>query len=53
MIKSPCLNCGDRKEKCHSDCEKYKSFKIDVAIMNREKEKVRQSESLKFMPKKY
>lgn len=23
----PCKDCGDRKLKCHSTCEAYKSFK--------------------------
>lgn len=27
-IKSCCKNCEDRKYKCHSDCLKYKKFKL-------------------------
>ena len=33
-IKSCCKDCKDRKYKCHSDCEKYKKFKL---ILEREK----------------
>lgn len=25
-MKAPCLNCEDRKLKCHVDCIKYKEF---------------------------
>ena len=25
-MKSPCLNCEERKLKCHATCEKYKEF---------------------------
>jgi hypothetical protein len=27
-IKSCCKDCKDRKYKCHSDCAKYKKFKL-------------------------
>ena len=27
MKKGPCLGCGDRAEKCHGSCEKYKAWK--------------------------
>ena len=33
-IKSCCKNCEDRKYKCHSDCAKYKKFKL---ILEQEK----------------
>ena len=25
-MKNPCLNCEERKLKCHATCEKYKEF---------------------------
>jgi len=26
-IDTPCHNCSDRHEGCHSDCEQYRSYK--------------------------
>ena len=29
-VKSPCKNCQNRKEHCHSTCEVYSKFKKDL-----------------------
>lgn len=29
-IESPCLDCTDRHVGCHSECDKYLSYKIDM-----------------------
>ncbi len=30
FIKSPCLNCEDRKINCHSKCDKYHNYKMKL-----------------------
>ena len=30
----PCLNCTNRKEACHSTCEKYKDYKAELPNKN-------------------
>ena len=25
-MKTPCYNCADRHENCHSDCKRYKEY---------------------------
>lgn len=38
-VKTPCYECKDRKVGCHSICEKYKKYKIDLAEENKKKRK--------------
>ena len=38
----PCLDCPDRKPKCHSTCEKYITYQND----NREYQKLRAKERM-------
>jgi len=33
--ESPCHNCADRKENCHSECEKYKTWSAEKIEHNR------------------
>ena len=52
-MKSPCLNCEERKLKCHTTCEKYKEFtdegdaikkaRYDYVMRNRISYKYRQA----------
>lgn len=30
MDRKPCMNCKERHEKCHAECEKYAAFKKDL-----------------------
>ena len=42
---SPCYNCPDRKPICHDTCEKYLSFKEELA---RVKEIMRKEDELAY-----
>lgn len=34
--KSPCYNCYDRTDRCHTFCEKYKKYKLELEKEKRE-----------------
>ena len=34
MIKAPCKDCPDRKQGCHSACEKYIAFRKERDELN-------------------
>ena len=34
MIKAPCKDCPDRKQGCHSTCEKYIAFRKERDELN-------------------
>ena len=36
-MTNPCFKCEERTPKCHSECEKYKKFKIDHAAEQKKK----------------
>lgn len=31
--RTPCADCADRKEACHSTCERYKEYSVAIAEM--------------------
>lgn len=37
MLNAPCMNCTERKFKCHSTCEKYKAFRAEREKKNKGK----------------
>lgn len=43
-LQSPCLGCTSRSVTCHGTCEKYTSFKQNVAKVNEERLKDRSHE---------
>lgn len=51
--KSPCMNCKERDETCHSKCEKYKSFRVLCEKENKERIKAVEDRKLKFRANKY
>ena len=51
--KSPCMNCKERNETCHSMCEKYKSFRIECEHENKERIKAISERKLNFRANKY
>ena len=40
-MNCPCMNCAERHEACHSECEKYAAYreKIDAIKAARDKER--------------
>ena len=34
---TPCHNCEERHEKCHSNCERYKEFRTALDAVNAER----------------
>ena len=34
MLDKPCLDCKDRKEYCHSTCERYAGMKVRLKKIN-------------------
>ena len=38
-MKSPCMSCQNRREKCHATCELYKHFKSRVEKARAEQQK--------------
>lgn len=42
--KSPCANCNDRYLACHSECEKYKEFKIKLDLRRNSRDRERRAE---------
>lgn len=43
---SPCKGCADRREACWGKCEKYKSWKANLAKVNAERKKYNQQASI-------
>ena len=49
MVTSPCMDCpdrgtrqvGDKKFDCHSVCQKYLDFKLEIAKMREEEREVK------------
>lgn len=37
LAKSPCMNCPDRCYKCHSSCEKYKTYTDKIQELNKKR----------------
>lgn len=58
-VSNPCLNCKDRVLYCHSNCKKYKDFKVQsekeksVIDSNRRNEYVSNSVRRKFITVKW
>ena len=38
-MKSPCMDCVDRHNLCHMECEKYREFRGTLDELNRKKAK--------------
>ena len=34
-VKSPCIKCTERQLGCHSKCNKYKQFRIDLSVVRK------------------
>ena len=45
MIRPPCLNCQNRKQMCHSNCDKYLQFKKEKQIENEKIIKIKNENS--------
>ena len=45
MKGSPCLNCEDRHDLCHSDCKKYISYRKELDDMKKKIRKESETES--------
>lgn len=43
MTKSPCKNCEDRHDWCHSECDRYKAFKAECDRVKDIKNRVSQT----------
>lgn len=41
-VSEPCKNCPDRYLGCHSNCDKYKQFKKEIAERKRKNQKGRE-----------
>lgn len=48
MVKVPCHKCEDRIVGCHSVCERYISYKKELAKQNELIEKGRHMDQLRF-----
>jgi len=46
--KAPCLNCIDRKQACHSSCEKYLQYRKAKDEENQKIQEDKYKESLTF-----
>lgn len=36
-MNAPCKNCPDRKESCHSSCEKYIAYTVELEKMREDR----------------
>lgn len=54
-MKSPCYNCPDRHQGCHSECEKYKEYraKNEERIALKKKEFAREHDEHEFKIQQY
>lgn len=46
MNDAPCKGCADRHVGCHSGCEKYKKFREPFDAAMRERDRLREADSL-------
>lgn len=57
MTKSPCKNCEDRHDWCHSKCDRYQAFRAECdkvrTIKNREAEVAVNSNEVHLHNKKW
>lgn len=53
--EAPCLNCINRKYKCHSMCEAYKQFRYENDLYNKkvQKEQKKKTDWYIYQNKKY
>jgi hypothetical protein len=43
-MKAPCKDCPDRHLHCHSECERYKTFKQECDELREKRNKIKQAE---------
>ena len=49
-MKTPCMNCADRKVGCHGFCKDYAEYQQECERIHRNEKKQHAYDSLKFRP---